>query len=310
MEVAQILEDRLIELQRIVANPVLEPKPSHNWEAAAVFNCAAVFDNGLIHLIYRATDITSNGSEGRYINSLGYAVSKDGVHFNRLEAPILVNDVPQESRGPEDPRIVKMGDTFYMMYTGYGGRFVGDYRICLATSKNLIDWKRRGIMLDEQNKDAALFPEKIQGKYSMFHRRPPDIWLAYSDDLKHWRNHKVVMKALPDSGWESEKIGIAGPPVKTDSGWFLIYHGVSKQKHYSLGAALLDLDDPTQVIMRQTEPILKPELDWEINGYVPNVVFSCGHVLKNDELFVYYGAADTRIGVAKVHLEDLKLLGQ
>jgi predicted GH43/DUF377 family glycosyl hydrolase len=309
MEAAQILEDQVIELERISSTPILEPKPSHTWEAAAVFNCAAIFDNGLIHLIYRATDITSNGSEGRYINSLGYAVSKDGVQFNRLGAPILVNDVPQESRGPEDPRIVKMRDTFYMLYTGYGGRISGDYRICLATSKNLIDWRRHGVMLDEPNKDASLFPEKIQDKYVMFHRRPPDIWLAYSDDLNHWRNHTVVMKALPDSDWESEKIGIAGPPIKTASGWFLIYHGVSRKKHYSLGAAMLDLHDPSQVIARQAEPILKPELDWEIYGYVPNVVFSCGHVQINDQLLVYYGGADTRIGVAKMHMEDLTFFG-
>jgi len=126
-----------IKLVRYSDKPILSPRKDNQWEAAAVFNCAAIQDNGLVHLIYRATDITSNGSQGKYINHLGYAVSKDGVLFNRLEQPILANDIPQEARGPEDPRIVKMGDTFYMMYTGYGGRFDGDYRISLATSKNL-----------------------------------------------------------------------------------------------------------------------------------------------------------------------------
>lgn len=295
----------MIRLTRIKNTPILEPKPDHRWEAAAVFNCGAIYDNGLVHLIYRATDITSNGREGKYINNLGYAVSKDGVQFNRLENPILVNDVPQELRGPEDPRIVKIGDTFFMTYTGYGGRFDGDFRICLATSKNLIDWKRHGVMLDEPNKDASLLPEKIGGKYVMFHRRPPNIWLAYSDDLATWHNHALVMEAIPNSDWEAEKIGIGGPPIKTPKGWFLIYHGVSKQKRYSLGAALLDLDDPSKVVARQADPILQPELVWEINGYVPNVVFSCGQAILDNEIFVYYGGADTKIGVAKMRLDRI-----
>ena len=294
-----------IKLTRYSEKPILSPNPIHEWEATAVFNTAAIYDNGLVHLIYRATDITSNGRDGEYINSLGYAVSSDGVTFNRLEQPILVNDIPQEARGPEDPRIIKIGDTFYMLYTGYGGRFGGDYRISLATSKNLIDWQRHGIMLDEPNKDASLFPEKINGKYVMFHRRSPDIWLATSDDLVSWAEHQCVMKALPDSSWENEKIGIGGPPIKTDEGWLLIYHGVSKDHRYSLGIALLDINDPTKVIARQTEPILEPELDWEVNGYVPNVVFSCGQVVIDNELFVYYGGADTAIGVATIKMNDI-----
>ena len=295
----------MIKLKRVSDQPILSPKPAHEWEATAVFNTAAIYNNGLVHLIYRATDITSNGRDGEYINSFGYAVSADGVKFNRLEQPILINDIPQEARGPEDPRIVKIGETFYMMYTGYGGRFGGDYRISLATSKNLIDWQRHGVILDEANKDASLFPEKINGKYLMFHRRPPDIWLADSDNLKKWDNHRLVMSALPNSTWENEKIGIGGPPIKRDDGWLLIYHGVSKDHRYSLGIALLDLDDPTKIIARQAEPILEPELDWEINGYVPNVVFSCGQVVIGDELFVYYGGADTAIGVAKIRMNEV-----
>jgi len=296
----------MIKLKRVSDQPILSPNPAHEWEATAVFNCAAIYDNGLVHMVYRATDITSNGRDGEYINCFGYAVSMDGVNFNRLQQPILKNDVPQEARGPEDPRIVKIGETFYMMYTGYGGRFGGDYRISLATSKNLINWQRQGVMLDEANKDASLFPEKIDGKYLMFHRRPPDIWLATSDDLTNWDDHRCVMKAVPNSSWENEKIGIGGPPIRTADGWLLIYHGVSKDHRYSLGIALLDLDDPTKVIARQAEPLLEPELDWEINGYVPNVVFSCGQVVIDGELFVYYGGADTAIGVAKTQMSEIK----
>jgi predicted GH43/DUF377 family glycosyl hydrolase len=296
----------MIKLDRVSQEPILSPGPGSTWEAGAVYNCAAVYKDDLVHLIYRATDITSNGSRGKYINSLGYAVSSDGIHFNRLGNPILSNDVEQEARGPEDPRIVEIDGTYHMMYTGFGGRFPGDYRISYATSRNLITWQRHGIVLDESNKDASLFPEKVGGKYILLHRRPPDIWMSFSEDLKNWNEHVILMKAIPDSDWENEKIGIAGPPIRMESNWLLIYHGVSKSHRYSLGIAELNLEDPTKVISRQSEPILEPELDWEINGHVPNVVFSCGQVIKDGELYVYYGAADTVIGVAKIHLQDIR----
>ncbi len=296
----------MIQLKRYSNKPIFLPKKENAWEAASVFNAAAIVDNGLVHMVYRATDISSGGQEGPYINALGYAVSVDGIHFNRLEQPILSNEVPQEARGPEDPRIVKIEDTFYMLYTGYGGRFDGDYRICLATSKNLIDWERHGVVLDEPNKDASLFPEKIDGKFVMFHRRPPDIWIAYSDDLKTWENHTKIMAALPESDWENEKIGISGPPIKTPDGWLLIYHGVSHEMVYSQGIALLDYANPTKVLARQAEPIMVPELDWELYGHVDNVVFSCGQVVLNDEINLYYGGADNAIGLATVKLSEIK----
>lgn len=296
----------MIKLERVSEKPILIQNPNNPWEAGAVFNCAAVYKDDLVHLIYRATDITSNGSQGRYTNHLGYAVSGDGIHFNRLNDPILRNDVDQEARGPEDPRIVNIDGYYHMMYTGFGGRFPGDYRISYATSKNLISWKRRGVVLNEPNKDASLFPEKIGGKYLLLHRRPPDIWMSSSDDLRNWGEHRVLMRAIPSSDWENEKIGIAGPPIKTDLGWILIYHGVSKYNWYRLGIALLDLDDPSIVISRQSEPILEPELEWEIHGHIPNVVFSCGHVIIDDILIVYYGAADTVIGAASIALEEIK----
>ena len=295
----------MIKLSRYSKDPIFLPRKENKWEAAAVFNAAAIFDNGLIHMIYRATDISSNGQEGPYRNCLGYAVSTDGVHFNRLEKPILKNDTAQETRGPEDPRIVRIGNTFYMMYTGFGGRFDGDYRICLATSSNLIDWHRKGIMLDEPNKDASLFPEKFNGQYLMFHRRPPNIWLSSSNDLINWSNHREIISIKPESKWENNKVGIAGPPIKTPLGWFLIYHAVDKNMVYRLGALLLELDDPTKVLSRQAEPILEPELDWEVHGHVDNVVFSCGQVVLGDEIFVYYGGADNAIGLAKMNYEDI-----
>jgi predicted GH43/DUF377 family glycosyl hydrolase len=296
----------MIKLNRITDQPILTPKPDNSWEAGAVFNCAAIYKDDLVHLIYRATDITSAGAKAKYINNLGYAVSANGIHFNRLEKPILENDVEQEARGPEDPRVVKIDGVYQMLYTGFGGRYPGDYRICRASSMNLISWQRHGIVLNESNKDASLFPEKINGKYVLLHRRPPDIWMATSPDLKKWGEHKILMKALPGSDWECEKIGISGPPIKTESGWVLIYHGVNSRFEYRLGIALIDLDNPGSIIARQRRPILEPQLEWEVNGHVPMVVFSCGQVVIDGMIFVYYGAADTVIGVAKIKLEDIK----
>ena len=292
----------MIKLRRLSDKPILQPERGNPWEAGAVFNCAAVYENGLVHMIYRATDISSGGDEGDYINSLGYAVSKDGICFNRMRDPILTNNVPQEARGPEDPRIVKIDGVFYMLYTGYDGN---DSRICLAVSQNLIDWERKGVVLDESNKDASLFPEKIDGKYVMFHRREPDIWLAYSNDLENWYDHTSIMSPISNSKWESNKIGIAGPPIKTDKGWLLIYHGTSKEKRYCLGAALLDLDDPSKLLARQREPILEPQLEWEVNGCVPDVVFSNGQVEIGDRILIYYAGADSAIGVAELKRSDI-----
>ena len=293
----------MIKLKRIVNEPILAPKKENKWEETAVFNCAAIYDNGLVHMIYRASDNIPDSSRGYYINRLGYAVSKDGIHFNRLEQPVITNDTPRESRGAEDPRLIKIDDTFYMMYTGLNDE---NFRICLASSKNLIDWKRHGVVLDESNKDASLFPEKINGKYVMFHRPEPDIHIAYSDDLKTWQDHKKVMGPVSDSSWENHKVGIAGPPIKTEQGWLLIYHGANKEKVYSLGIALLDLEDPSKVLARQAEPILEPELDWEINGSIPNVVFSCGQVEMDEKILVYYAGADTAIGVAELDKKDVR----
>ncbi|MBA7565760.1 1,4-beta-mannosyl-N-acetylglucosamine phosphorylase [subsurface metagenome] len=139
----------------------------------------------------------------------------------------------------------------------------------------------------------------------MFHRREPDIWIAYSDDLKTWYDHTKVMGPVPSSDWKDLKIGINGPTIKTGKGWALIYHGVSKEHVYSQGIALLDLENPALVLARQAEPILEPVLPWEKEGHVPNVVFSCGQVEMDDRILVYYCGADTVIGAAKLRKEEV-----
>jgi predicted GH43/DUF377 family glycosyl hydrolase len=192
-----------------------------------------------------------------------------------------------------------------MVYAGFGGRDWNDVRVSMTTSTDLENWEGHTALLrDESNKDAALLPKKINGRYFLFHRRMPSIWTAVSDDLSHWEDHKIIME--PRKGkWDSKKIGIAGVPLETDDGWLMIYHGVDDRNVYRLGAALLDKNNPDRVIARQDEPILEPELDWELNGQVPNVVFSCGGCMADNFLYVYYGAADTVIGVAGIELDRI-----
>ncbi|MEZ0537607.1 glycosidase [Caldicellulosiruptoraceae bacterium PP1] len=295
----------MIKLTRISEKPILEPKKEDAWQSSAVFNAAVIYHRGLFHVLYRATDLPPHARYGRYISKIGYAVSADGLNFFRFDRPVMEAVCDQERRGIEDPRITQIDDTFYMTYTGFGDRFDGDYRIMIAKSKNLITWDRIGVALDEPNKDAALFPNKIDGRYVLFHRRYPNMWLAFSEDMLKWDDHVELVRTRPNT-WESARVGVAGPPIETKDGFVVIYHAADEKNVYRLGILLLDKNNPTKILSRQSEPILEPELDWEINGYINNVVFSCGQAEVGDEIWVYYGGADTVIGVAKVSKKDLK----
>ncbi len=304
-----------MKLTRHEANPVLAPRPDHPWEKDAVLNSAVVRENGTIHLLYRAV---SHNPEDPNRSSIGYAWSTDGIHFERLDTPVLQpGEFPGEDKGCEDPRVTRIGDSYYMLYTAWDEK---ESKVAMATSANLRDWTRLGVVLPYQlfghNKNAALFPEKVGGKFLLLHRpmghgeffglpadKPLHIMLSKSDDLRNWGDHRVLMEARPGK-WDERKIGIAGPPIKTEKGWLLIYHGVANDGTYRLGAALLDLDDPARVLKRQDEPILEPETRWERVGDVPNVVFSCGAALIGDELWVYYGGADTVIGLARGSVKE------
>jgi len=282
-------------LVRYAGNPVLRPNPLNEWEALNVFNAAVIHHDGLFHMHYRAQG-------GDYVSYIGYAVSADGLHWSRLDQPVLSPANEWETRGVEDPRITRLGDTFFMSYAAYSPRGV---RACLARSQNLITWERLGIVLpDEDNKDHVLFPEKIGGRYAMLHRRPPDIWLAYSDDLLHWYDHQIIIQPRAIA-WERQKVGAAGPPIKTERGWLLIYHAVDEDNVYRLGAALLDRDDPSQILSRPEGFILEPRETWEHKGDVPNVVFSCATVLVDDELYIYYGGADRVMALATCSLAEI-----
>lgn len=295
----------MFRLERLSKNPILMPDKSIRWEKAAVFNAAVINKDDTIHMFYRASnkgfklDTEKPMDEYKFISTIGHAISKDGINFEKFKAPAVSGITEQESWGMEDPRITLIDDTYFMIYTGFGGKRWDNFRISIASSKDLEKWNGHRVLLDEPDKDAALLPQKINGNYVLFHRRMPDIWICYSRDLRNWENHKIIMSPVQGT-WESKKVGIAGPPIMTKDGWLMIYHAVDDNNVYRLGAALLSIDDPSVVIERLSLPILEPELPWEKEGNVKNVVFSCGAIEYNDKYYVYYGAADTCIGAAAV----------
>jgi predicted GH43/DUF377 family glycosyl hydrolase len=213
--------------------------------------------------------------------------------------------------------VVEIDGVFYMTYTAYGREFHGSGEPThngggilpmIARSQNLIAWERLGpIVRGEDNKDHVLFPRKIGGRYTALHRRSPRVWLAYSDDLLVWREADMAPIYGPraENWWDCTSVGSNGVPIETEHGWLLLNHAYDGDHVYRLGVVLLDLDDPTQVINRPTEPIFWPEELWELRGDVPNVVFSCANPVVDGTVYVYYGGGDHVIGLATCRLEEL-----
>jgi predicted GH43/DUF377 family glycosyl hydrolase len=295
-----------MKLKRHPGNPVLKPDPFNEWEALNVFNPSVVTHNGLFHMHYRAQGVD-------YVSRIGYAVSHDGVRWNRLREPVLAPASHLDARGVEDPRVTELEGRFYMAYTAYGrqgphpetGVSPTGITPMYAVSDNLIDWQRLGpVVQGEDNKDHALFPGRVGGRYLTFHRRPPSIWLARSDDLCCWGDHEEIMGPRPGN-WDGKRVGAGGPPILTEEGWLILYHGYDERHVYCMGTALLALDDPARVLKRPLEPVLVPQETWEIKGDVPNVVFGSANPVYEGEVYLYYGAADRVIGLATAPLADL-----
>lgn len=297
---------------RYAGNPILKPIKEHPWEALMVYNCGAIYEAGKVHLVYRA-----QGEKGG-VSKFGYAVSRDGFHIDeRTTEPIFEPDPGNEFEicGVEDTRLTKLGDRIYMCYSAIGEleRMTSYRRIIQVgmTSIGVSDflnqrwhWGKRIYPLPRvDNKNACLLPEKIGGRYVMFHRIPPHIWVSYSDNLEEWYDLKIVM--APKEDWEYFKVGLGATPIKTNKGWLFIYHAVDNKLIYRLGFAILDIKDPSKVIWRSKEPVLEPEEKYELEGVVPNVVYTCGAVLIGDTVFLYYGGADTVICVATASLSEL-----
>lgn len=284
-------------LKRYAATPILEPDPQHAWEALNVFNCAVVVANDLFHMLYRAQGVAR-------VSSIGYAVSSDGVHFNRLQQPVLAPQDEWDERGVEDPRVTFLPDErrYIMAYTAYSSTGSTPF---FAESRNLISWQRIApLVVGEDNKDHVLFPCKIKGRYVTFTRRIPNIGLAFSRDLKSWEDFQPLITPRPGK-WDSKRVGAGGPPIQTEQGWLCIYHGYNEENSYRLGSFLLDLDDPSRVLARAEGFLIEPQEPWELRGDVPNVIFSTANPVVNETVYVYYGGADRVIGLATCALKDL-----
>ena len=335
----------MIEVKR---EGIILSKTDLEFENEAVLNPAIIRVGDSVHIFYRAVQLWNQ-------STIGYC-RLDGplTIAERWEKPFITSEFDYESQGVEDPRIVKIDDTYYMSYTGYDGV---NARGALATSKDLIHFEKQGIIVphmsyahfvflvesagkvnenyyhnhkfyyqeadpDEKillwDKNVVFFPRRINGNLVFFHRIRPGIQLVsvkeikdltaeFWDDYFHNFQDHIVMDPIYEH--ESSYIGSGCPPIETEHGWILIYHGVQDTNEgliYSACAAvLLDLDDPRKEVARLSYPLLSPELEWEKEGDVNNVVFPTGTALFGDTLFIYYGAADSHIACASLKLSAL-----
>ena len=289
--------------KRYENNPIIVPDTGKDYEKDATYNPCAILHENKIFLIYRAENKPKNA-----VSQLCLAVSEDGYNFEKYENnPIISPTMPEEKRGCEDPRITKIRDTFYLTYTAYERmhpeRSENIYT-ALATSKDLINWKKQGIIVKDI-KAAAIFPEKIDGKYFMF-IGGKNIKIATSTDLINWDADKSPILDIR-KGYFDNKYVEAGPPPWVYNGKLVLFFNTADEQfifHPSL--ALLDKNNPRKVLYRADKPLMTPTEDYEVNGKVNNVIFGSGLVEFKGTYFYYYGAADKVIAVATVSKEELE----
>jgi beta-1,2-mannobiose phosphorylase / 1,2-beta-oligomannan phosphorylase len=241
------------------------------------------------------------------ISHLRVARSKDGRHFTVDPMPALFPARPYEAFGLEDPRITEIDGAYHIAY-----KAVSQTGICvgLATTRDFVEFERKGLIFCPENLDVCIFPEKVGGRYVALHRPVPrflgtlNMWIAYSHDLMHWGDHHFVL-GTERGRWDSGRTGGGAIPTRTDRGWLAIYHGATPDDYYCLGAVLLDLDEPHKIIARGKLPIMTPEAPYEREGFVPNVIFSCGALVNGDTVSIYYGAADTVMAGADMSISEI-----
>lgn len=296
-------------VRRYEKNPIIT-REDIPFPCNSVFNAAAAKFKDEYILLLRV-----EGLEGK--SSFWLAKSEDGLSFNVLEKPVMVLSqegpfAPYERRGIEDPRITQIEGTYYILYTAYS-RY--GPLIALATTEDFENFERVAIVSEPNNKDAVLFPKRFNGRFARFDRptaspgEGSSMWISYSYDLVYWGDPRVVIETRPGY-WDSYKVGAGSPPIEADVGWLEIYHGVKRTSAgsiYRLGCALFDLQDPSRLIGRSEAPILVPREHYERTGDVPNVIFTCGSIYEQatGEVKIYYGAADTRICLGVVYLDEL-----
>jgi predicted GH43/DUF377 family glycosyl hydrolase len=287
--------------RRSEANPILTAADVP-YPASSVFNPGAALVGDETILLVRVEDL-------RGISQLHVARSRDGILDWRFDpAPLLRSDVehyPEEIWGCEDPRLTWLPELeeWAIAYTAYSRR---GPLVSLAMSRDFGSVRRLGPVMPPEDKDAALFPRRIDGRWAMIHRPSPlrggaHIWISFSPDLRHWGDHGLLLEARDGAWWDAGKIGLGPPPLETTDGWLLCYHGVrttSDGPIYRAGLALLDLEDPRIVLHRTDEWVFGPVAPYELVGDVGKVVFPCGWILDEpaDELRLYYGAAQRHPG--------------
>lgn len=295
-------------LARHAGNPIITAADLP-YAANTVFNGGATIRDGETLLLLRVED-------RRGLSHLTVARSADGIGGWRVDdAPTLAPDPerhPEETWGIEDPRItfLEEEERWIVAYTAYSR--VGPL-VALATTRDFETFERLGPALPPENKDAALFPVRFGGRWAMIHRPVTGgfgahMWLSFSPDLEHWGEHRVLLEARDGAWWDAGKIGLSTPPLETERGWLVLYHGVrttASGSLYRLGLALLDREDPRRVLARSSEWLFAPGEPYERTGDVGNVVFPCGWTRVGDEVRLYYGAADTSLALATARLPDL-----
>jgi predicted GH43/DUF377 family glycosyl hydrolase len=257
-------------------------------------------------------DIKFNGrSYLSQVSHLRVARSTDGIRFTIDDSPALAPGGRMDEYGCEDPRITLIGETYYVTYVTpcrYG------ITTSLASTRDFHRFERHGVIMEPDNKDVVIFPDKCRGRYVALTRPMPQsfgkihgIWVAFSDDLLAWRGHTPTV--MPRAGmWDELRTGASAVPFRVPEGWLELYHGVDRTNRYCMGAVLLDGDDPRRVLARSPEPILQPEADFEQQGFFGNVVLSCGHVALDDEperIRLYYGAADSVTSAADFSVAEI-----
>ncbi len=288
--------------------PIMKPR-EEGFDSRNIYNMATIREHGITTMIYRGED--KSEQPGQCTGRLGLATSKDGVHFDREKEPIIVPEHDYEKRGIEDPRLVKVKDTYYLTYTAYDG---DKARLCLATSKDMRKWDKHGPLFPDfpptgnWTKSGAILPEKVKDglykdRYVMYFG-DTDIWMAFSNDLIHWTPiMNPVIKTRGDK-FDSNLVEPGPPPFYTDKGILMLYNSNGgdggEHKNYNMGAVLFDGSDPSKMLARTDKPILSPTLDWEKYGYIDNVVFGEGMTVQDGKVNIYYGGADRYIGKASM----------
>ncbi|NLZ28727.1 MAG: hypothetical protein GX887_07170 [Firmicutes bacterium] len=262
-----------------------------------------------MHILYRAEGEATRPSTAHTwpISRIGHAVSEDGFRITqRLPEPVI--DIADEEQpltdGVEDARIALIDGVYHVVYCTTS---IFPEVLSLSTSVDLVHFEKRGILMpDYSQRTGGLLPEKVNGEYVLFHRVLPNMWVSRSPDLHNWHGSQILIHTQRNH-WTEVKMGVGATPIRTDQAWVVFIHGKDRHGIYRLGVVWLDLEDPTKVIRIQQEPVLEPEEDYEITGFVRNVVYTCGAAVLGDEVVVYYGCGDQYLAAAAVPLKDLRI---